>query len=58
MTPAQATEYRFDPFDITKVWFHADYQPITIGRMVLNRNPENYFAEVVSSPQLLYHFQS
>ena len=46
MTPAQATEYRFDPFDITKVWFHADYQPITIGRMVLNRNPENYFAEV------------
>jgi len=46
MIPAQATEYRFDPFDITKVWFHADYQPITIGRMVLNRNPENYFAEV------------
>jgi len=46
MTPEQAKEYRFDPFDITKVWFHADYPPITIGRMVLNRNPENYFAEV------------
>ncbi|MFC2062535.1 catalase [Chloroflexota bacterium] len=46
MTPEQADEYRFDPFDITKVWFHADYPPITIGRMVLNRNPENYFAEV------------
>jgi len=46
MTPEQAKEYRFDPFDITKVWFHADVPPITIGRMVLNRNPENYFAEV------------
>ena len=46
MTPEQAKEYRFDPFDITKVWFHVDFPPITIGRMVLNRNPENYFAEV------------
>jgi catalase len=46
MTPEQAEEYRFDPFDITKVWFHADFPPITMGRMVLNRNPENYFAEV------------
>lgn len=49
MTPEQAKEYRFDPFDITKVWFHADFPPITIGRMVLNRNPENYFAEVEQS---------
>jgi len=46
MPPEQAKEYRFDPFDITKVWFHADFPPITIGRMVLDRNPENYFAEV------------
>ncbi|MCJ7666622.1 MAG: catalase, partial [Actinobacteria bacterium] len=46
MTPEQASDYRFDPFDVTKVWFHADFPPITIGRMVLNRNPENYFAEV------------
>ena len=46
MHPEQAKEYRFDPFDITRVWFHADFPPITIGRMVLNRNPENYFAEV------------
>ncbi|HEY48453.1 MAG TPA: catalase [Dehalococcoidia bacterium] len=46
ITPAQAKDYRFDPFDITKVWFHADFPPITIGRMVLNRNPNNYFAEV------------
>ena len=46
MTPQQAEKYKFDPFDITKVWFHADYPPMTIGRMVLDRNPENYFAEV------------
>ena len=35
-----------EPFDITKVWPHADYPPIAIGRMVLDRNPENYFADV------------
>jgi catalase len=46
MTPKQAESYRFDPFDITKVWPHADFPPITVGRLVLNRNPENYFAEV------------
>ncbi len=46
MTPEQAEKYRFDPFDITKVWPHGDFPPMTIGRMVLNRNPENYFAEV------------
>lgn len=49
MTPEEAEEYRFDPFDITKVWPHGDCPPITIGRMVLNRNPENYFAEVEQS---------
>jgi catalase len=42
----EAAEYRFNPFDLTKVWPHADYPPITIGRMVLDRNPENHFAEV------------
>ncbi len=46
MTPEQAKTYRFDPFDITKVWPHADFPPLAIGRLVLNRNPENYFAEV------------
>ncbi|MBW1933321.1 MAG: catalase [Deltaproteobacteria bacterium] len=45
----QAKEYRFDPFDVTKVWFHTDFPPLTIGRMVLNRNPKNYFAEVEQS---------
>lgn len=46
MTPEQAAEYRFDPFDITKVWFHGDYPLVPVGRIVLDRNPENYFAEV------------
>ncbi|MBW2342148.1 MAG: catalase [Deltaproteobacteria bacterium] len=46
MTPEQAREYRFDPFDITKVWFHSDFPLIPVGRIVLNRNPENYFADV------------
>jgi len=41
-----AATYRFNPFDLTKVWPHADYPPITIGRLVLNRNPENFFAEI------------
>jgi catalase len=41
-----AATYRFNPFDITKVWPHKDYPTIPIGRMVLDRNPENFFAEV------------
>jgi catalase len=41
-----AAGYRFNPFDLTKVWPHADYPPIEVGRMVLDRNPANFFAEV------------
>ncbi|WP_139488628.1 catalase KatA [Brevibacillus dissolubilis] len=41
-----ANTYRFDPFDVTKTWSHKDYPLIEVGRMVLDRNPENYFAEV------------
>ena len=42
----EAADYRFNPFDLTKIWPHTDYPPITIGRMVLDRNPANHFAEV------------
>jgi len=42
----EAAAYRFNPFDLTKVWPHPDYPPIEVGRMVLDRNPENHFAEV------------
>lgn len=43
---AEAADYHLNPFDLTKVWPHADYPLIKIGRLVLDRNPENYFAEV------------
>lgn len=46
MTPEQAKEYRFDPFDVTKVWLHSDFPLIPLGKMVLNRNPDNFFADV------------
>ncbi|KAA5835966.1 catalase [Saccharopolyspora hirsuta] len=41
-----AADYRFNPFDLTKVWPHGDYPLIKVGRFVLNRNPENYFAQI------------
>jgi catalase len=44
-----AANYRFNPFDITKVWPHKDYPTIPIGRMVLDRNPENFFADIVQA---------
>jgi len=49
MPPQEGADYRFDIFDITKVWPHGDYPLIPVGRMVLDRNPENYFAEVEQS---------
>ncbi|AUA16365.1 MULTISPECIES: catalase [Streptomyces] len=45
----EAADYRFNPFDITKVWPHADYPPMTVGRLVLDRNPENFFAQIVQA---------
>jgi catalase len=41
-----AADYRFNPFDLTKVWPHTDYPLIKVGRYVLDRNPENYFTEI------------
>ena len=38
--------YRINPFDLTKVWPHKDYPLVEVGEMVLDNNPENYFAEV------------
>jgi catalase len=46
MDPKDAEKYRFDPYDITKVWPHGDYPVMNFGKMVLNKNPENYFADV------------
>src|SRR5580658_3011181 len=46
MTEEQAGKFKFNPFDLTKVWPHGQYPLIEVGEMELNRNPENYFAEV------------
>jgi len=43
---ADAPKYRFNLFDLTKVWSQKDYPLIEVGKLVLNRNPENYFAEI------------
>ena len=45
----EAAEYRFNPFDLTKVLPHADYPLIEVGRMVLDRNPADYFTEIEQS---------
>ncbi|WP_407158270.1 catalase [Bradyrhizobium sp. STM 3557] len=46
MTEAQAKTFRFNPFDLTKVWPKAEYPLIEVGVMELDRYPDNYFAEV------------
>jgi catalase len=45
MTDEQAKAFRFNPFDLTKVWPHGAFPLIEVGRFELNRNPENFFAE-------------
>lgn len=49
MTPEQAKNFQFNPFDLTKVWPHADFPLIDVGVMELNQVPKNYFAEVEQS---------
>ena len=46
MPETDATTYHLNPFDLTKVWPKGDYPLIEVGEMELNRNPDNYFAEV------------
>lgn len=49
MSEAQAATFRFDPFDLTKVWSQKEFPLIDVGTVELNRNPENYHAEVEQS---------
>jgi catalase len=49
MTEEQAETYPINPFDLTKVWPHGDFPLHDVGILELNRNPENYFAEVEQS---------
>ncbi len=46
MPEADAEKTAYNPFDLTKVWPHSDYPCVEIGEVTLNRNPENYFAEI------------
>lgn len=49
MTEEQAKNHYENPFDITKIWRHREFPLIEVGVLELNRNPENYFAEVEQS---------
>jgi len=46
MSEEDAKHYKFNPFDLTRVWLKKDYPLIEVGEFELNRNPENYFADV------------
>ena len=56
MTPEQAKTYRVDPFDVTKTWYEEDFPLMPLGKMVLNRNPDNFFAEVEQAAFAPSHF--
>ena len=49
MPEKEASTVPYNPFDLTKVWPHKDYPLIEVGVMELNRNPENFYAEVEQS---------
>ena len=42
----EARDYRFNPFDLTKIWSKRDYPLVEVGKLTLNRNPENFFAQI------------
>ncbi|KAB8079413.1 catalase-like domain-containing protein [Aspergillus leporis] len=46
MDPSEAEKYRWNIFDMTKVWSHKDFPLRQIGRLTMNRNPRNYFADI------------
>jgi len=56
MPEKDAENYKFDILDITKTWSQADYPLQKVGKLTLNRNPENYFAEVEQSAFAPSHF--
>ena len=49
MPEKEAANCPYNPFDLTKVWYHKDYPLIEVGELELNKNPENYFAQVEQS---------
>ncbi|RBQ70099.1 hypothetical protein FVER14953_20839 [Fusarium verticillioides] len=56
MDPKEAETYKWNIFDITKIWPHKDYPLIPVGKLVLNKNPDNHFHDIeqaVFSPSTL-----
>ncbi|SRR5216683_7685699 len=49
MTPQQAENFRYNILDLTKVWPHGEYPLRPVGKIVLDENPQNYFAEIEQS---------
>ena len=49
MPETDAARVKYHPFDLTKVWPKRDYPLVEVGEFVLNRNPENFFADVEQS---------
>jgi catalase len=56
MPEKEAAGYKWDILDITKIWPHADYPLTKVGKLTLNRNPENYHAETEQSAFSPSHF--
>lgn len=46
MTPEQAETFRYNVLDLTKVWSHKEFPLQEVGKIVLNENAQNYFAEI------------
>lgn len=46
MTPEEAENFRYNVLDLTKIWPHKQFPLRPIGKLVLDRNPENYFNEI------------
>ena len=46
MPVAEAEDYRWNPFDLTKTWSQKDYPLIPVGHFTLNENPQNFFAQI------------
>lgn len=49
MPETEAKDYEWNPFDLTKVWPHKDYPLMEVGKMELNKNADNYFAQIEQS---------
>ena len=46
MTPEQAEQFRYNILDLTKIWPHSQFPLRKVGKVTLNKNPDNYFAEI------------